>query len=372
MKGLATLRHLALPLHAAPLLLVTIFAVLLRLAVYGALLGLPALLIIGSWFFKYAFLLLDHAAHGRPGAPVLSVEDANPLGEMRPLLYGAGAGVFYMATGALDGIVGPELVSGLRLLGLLALPAIVATHSITGSFTEAINPATIIRVIQRLGAAYLVVLCVALACGWAGRAIVLDGGHLALLLRIALLMLLWLAMFAVLGGLIHDRRLELGFEPEQSTERRARQQERDRERERDRFIDQVFAEYRAGSRGNPWTSIQARAMASRNPVSEYAWILDRVAGWPRQSLADRVALELLPLLLAERRNGEALRVVRSRLQANPDFRPRSSESLLRLVELARDGGERSLARALLQDFDRHYSTDPQAMRARRLATDLSQ
>ena len=371
MKGLATLRHLALPLHAAPLLLVTIFAVLLRLAVYGALLGLPALLIIGSWFFKYAFLLLDHAAHGRPGAPVLSVEDANPLGEMRPLLYGAGAGVFYMATGTLDGIVGPELVSGLRLLGLLALPAIVATHSITGSFTEAINPATIIRVIQRLGAAYLVVLCVALACGWAGRAIVLDGGHLALLLRIALLMLLWLAMFAVLGGLIHDRRLELGFEPGQSTERRARQQERDRERERDRFIDQVFAEYRAGSRGNPWTSIQARAMASRNPVSEYAWILDRVSGWPRQSLADQVALELLPLLLAERRNGEALRIVRSRLQSNPHFRPRSSESLLRLVELARDGGERTLARSLLRDFDGHYPTDPQAMRARRLAADLS-
>ena len=271
MKGLATLRHLALPLHAAPLLLVTIFAVLLRLAVYGGLLGLPALLIIGSWFFKYAFLLLDHAANGRPGAPVLSVEDANPLGEVRPLLYGAGAGVFYMATGALGSVVGPELVSGLRLLGLLVLPAIVATHSITGSFTEAISPATIIRVIWRLGAGYPLVLFVALACGWAGRAIVLDGGHLDLLLRIALLMLLWLAMFAVLGGLIHDRRLELGSEPEQSPERRECRDERDRERERDHFIDQVFAEYRAGSRGNPWASIQARAMASPSPVSEYAW-----------------------------------------------------------------------------------------------------
>jgi len=106
MTGLATLRYLALPFHTTPLLLVAVFSVLLRLAVHAGLLGLPVLLIIGSWFFKYAFVLLDHAAHGRPGAPVLSAEDANPLGEMRPLLYGVGVGVFYMATAALGELTG--------------------------------------------------------------------------------------------------------------------------------------------------------------------------------------------------------------------------------------------------------------------------
>jgi hypothetical protein len=85
MNQLAALRHLALPFHAAPLLLVAIFSVLLRLALHAGLLGLPALLILGSWFFKYAFMLLDHAAEGRPGAPVLTPEAANPVGEMRPL-----------------------------------------------------------------------------------------------------------------------------------------------------------------------------------------------------------------------------------------------------------------------------------------------
>ena len=371
MNRFAALRCLTLPFHPAPLLLVAIFAVLLRLALHAGLLGLPALLIIGSWFFKYAFLLLDHAAHGRPGAPVLSMEDANPLGEMRPLLYGASVAVFCLATAALGEVTSPELVSALRLLGLLALPAILATHTITGSFAEALNPATVAGVTRRLGVGYIVILCVALACGWAGRAVVLDDGHLALLLRIALLMLLWLALFAVLGGLVHDRRLELGFEPEHSSEKRERRAERDRNRERDHFVDQVFAEYRAGARGNPWASIQARANQSASPVVEYAWIYERVASWPRPALADRIAQELLPLLLAGNRNGEALRIAKARLQVNEQFRPVTSESLLRLSELARDAGDRPLARALLSDFDRHYPGDPAALRARRLAEEFT-
>jgi hypothetical protein len=371
MNGFAVLRHLALPFHTAPLLLVAIFSVLARLALHAGLLGLPALLIIGSWFFKYAFLLLDHAAHGRPGAPVLSMEDANPLGEARPLLYGVNVGVFYLATAALGEVTSPELVSTLRLLGLLALPAILATHTISGSFAEALNPATVAGVTRRLGAGYLVILCVALACGWAGRAIVLDGGHLAFLLRIALLMLLWLALFAVLGGLIHDRRVELGFEPEQSPEKREWSDERDRNRERDHFIDQVFAEYRAGARGNPWASIQARANQSASPVAEYAWIYERVASWPRPALADRIAQELLPLLLAGNRSSDALRITKARLQLNEQFRPVTSECLLRLSELARDAGDRPLARALLSDFDRHYPGDPAALRARRLAEEFT-
>ena len=371
MNGLATLRYLALPFRTASLLLVAIFSVLLRLALHAGLLGLPVLLIIGSWFFKYAFLLLDHAAQGRPGAPVLSVEAANPLGEMRPLLFGSLVGVAYMATAALGEFTSSTLVSALRLLGLFVLPAVLATHTITGSAAEALNPSTVAAVVRRLGSGYLVILCVAVACGWAGRAVVLDGGDLAFLLRIALLMLLWLTLFAVLGGAIHDRRLELGFEPEHSPERRERLEARERDRERDHFLDQVFAEYRAGARGNPWATIQARANQSANPLAEYAWIHDRVTGWSKLALAERVAQELLPQLLANNRNSEALRIARERLQANEQFRPLASESLLRLAELGRDAGDRPLARTLLGDFDRHYPDDPLAQRARRLAAELA-
>lgn len=371
MNHLAALRYLALPFHATPLLLVAIFSVLLRLALHAGLLGLPALLILGSWFFKYAFMLLDHAAEGRPGAPVLTPEAANPIGEMRPLAYALAAGVFYMGTGTIGELLGPTALTVIRLLGLVALPAIIATHTITGSFAQALNPFAIAAMTRRLGTGYLLIVGVAIGAGLLGRAIVLEGDHLAFILRIALLMLLWLVMFSVLGGVLHERRHEVGFEPEHSPERRRRLDERDRNRERDYFIDQVFAEFRAGGRGNPFATIQRRAHQRSNPLAEYAWIHERVATWPDPRLANRVAQELLPLLLAAKRHGEALKVVKSRLQADAGFRPLASDQHLKLAELARDAGDRPLARALVSDFDRHYPDDPLAKRAQRLAAELT-
>jgi len=370
MNHLAALRYLALPFHAAPLLLVAIFSVLLLFGVQGGLLGLPIVAILGSWFFKYAFMLLDHAANGRPGTPVLSPEAINPLGEMRPLAYAFAIAVFYLASGALEDYLGPQLVSAIRLLALAALPAMIATSVITGSFVQALHPGAVAEVTRRLGVGYLLILCVAIACGWVGNAIVLDAGHLALLLRIALLMLLWLALFCVLGGVIHERRFELGFEPEHSPERRQQREDKERDRERDRFIDQVFAEYRAGARGNPWATIQQRATQSARPVAEYEWIYERVAAWANPKLANRVAQELLPLLLASQRNGEALRIVKGRLTADAEFRPLTSEQLIRLAQLARDGGDRPLARQLLHDFERRFPDDASRTSAQRLAKQL--
>ena len=371
MDALPVFRSLLLPLQTAPLLLVGIFSLLLLLGVNTLPLGVAIVLIIGSWFFKYAFLLLDHAAEGRPGAPVLSVEAANPLGEMRPLAYALAAVVFYFGTGAIGDLIGPTVLTAIRLLGLAALPAIIATHTVTGSFARALQPQAIGAMIVRLGWGYVLVVAVAVGAGLLGRAIVLEGDELAFLLRIALLMLLWLAMFSVLGGVLHARRHEVGFEPEYSPERRQRRDDRDRDRERDLLVDQVFAEFRAGRQQTAWQTIEQHATRSPTPLTEYAWILERVATWPNPRLANRVAQALLPLLLAAQRNGDALKVVRARLQADPEFRPIASEHLLKLAELARDGGDRPSARTLLHDFDRRFPDDSARDRANRLADQLA-
>ena len=163
------------------MLLVVIFSLLLTLAVDAGLLGLPIALVVGSWFFKYAFLLMDHAAHGRPGTPVLSAEDANPLGETRPILYGVAIAAFYGASGALVTVLGPALVSAIRVTGLLLLPAVLATHVVTGSFASALHPLAVAGTVRGLGPGYALVLAAALACGWVGHAIVFDAGHLALM-----------------------------------------------------------------------------------------------------------------------------------------------------------------------------------------------
>ncbi|MEY2919206.1 MAG: hypothetical protein RL261_511, partial [Pseudomonadota bacterium] len=314
MNGAALLRYLTLPFTLAPLLLVAIFAVLLQLALHAGLPGLPLLYIVGSWFLKYAFVLLEHTAQGRPGAPVFSMEDANPLGEKRPFLFGLLIATFYGVGRVLGSALGTDWATAAYVLGMTMLPAVIAIEAVTGSFLEALQPRGVAAMIRRLGPGYLVVMAIAATCGWLAQWIAIDATHLALLLRIALAMLLWLVLFSTLGGVIHERRFEIGFEPERSPEATQRKQAAPRQRERDRFVDQVFAEYRAGSSVNAWASIQQRVGQGAGALAEYEWLYPRVAAWTNPSLANRVAHELLTLLLASQRNGDAVRLAKDRLQ----------------------------------------------------------
>jgi hypothetical protein len=358
MTGKALLQGLALPFTVAPLLLVLIFAVLLRLALFAGLLGLPLLYIIGSWFLKYAFVLLEHAAHGRSGAPVLSAEDANPFGETRPFLFGLLIAAFIGISKIAGDLLGPAWAGILHAAGMVVLPAVIAIQAITGSYAEALHPARIIAVIHRLGPGYLALMLVATACGALAQWLLVDATQLAVLLRMALLMQLWLVLFAVLGSVIHARRHELGFDVEHSPETTQRRASVELERERSRFIDQVFAEYRAGSTQNAWETILRRAGSGPGASAEYAWIHERVAGWPGQALANRVAQAQLPLLLAQQQNGAALQLAQARLRADPQFRPATGEQTLRLAQLARDGGDWPLARRLLADFEQRFPQHP--------------
>lgn len=351
-------RYLALPLHAAPLMLVAIFAVLLTLANYAGFFGLAAAFILVSWFLKYAFMVLDHAAQGRSGAPVLDVETANPLGEMRPWIYVALIAAFLSVVAATESLLGPGVATALRVVGLLALPAIVATHAISGSLAEALNPRTAFEMVRRLGSDYLFVLATALVCGAIGRWVAWEASGTPLMLRLAIWMLLWLAMFATLGGVIYERRLEIGYEPQHSPERRAASETSDRDRDRARFADRLFHEYRSGSLTNVLATIQERISACGTPIDEYAWMLERASAWPNPKLAHRLAQDLLPLLLAARRNGEALDVVQRRVSADPGFRPATAGQTITAALLARSAGNTALARLLVSDFEARFPDDP--------------
>src|SRR6185437_16963470 len=81
------LRCVRLVFHSTPLVLVGTFTILLLLAFRGGLAGLPLLLAVISWFFKYCFVVLDTALAGRNELPVLSVEMLNPFDEQRPLTF---------------------------------------------------------------------------------------------------------------------------------------------------------------------------------------------------------------------------------------------------------------------------------------------
>ena len=377
MQAEEALKYLSIPLLGASLVLIAAFSILLLIAASGGLLGLPLAMLTLSWFFKYGFALLDHVADGRIEPPVLSYEMVNPVNESRPVGLLLLVFAYGLLTETLSYWLGSEVITALRALGLLLLPAIIMTQA-AGGFWESLNPAVLLQIVVRVPGSYLLILAVlagfwllaSALVSWLPAAELPFPVHIPLpeSLRIALVMYAWLASFAMIGGVLYVRRQELGFEPAHSPEREAEKADRERQRELDHLIDRIFAEWRGGAYGNAWRTIERHLQNSPRPSEELRALFDRAAQWPDGRLAYRLAQELLPHLLAGRRTGDALNIARSQLRLDARFRPLASGDTIKLVELARDAGDRQTARMLLAGFNDRYEDEV----AQRIAAQLAQ
>lgn len=348
------LRFLAVPLSTAPLLVIIVFGALLWLSAKASLLGIPLGLLLLTGLFNYTFALLDSVVDGAE-PPVLSIEMMNPVSGARSLVLLTFTILMFFVSQAGAYWFGPWLAALLSLGAAALLPAMLATQSITGSTLQAVNPRTALGLIARIGNDYLLLVIAVVALALIGAFI--ASTSLLLVLRIAACMYLWLAAFSLIGGLIREHAGDLGveyaWEPETAETDDAAQQAR----ERAQLVDRIYAEWRGGAHQNAWQTVLAQ-IAQGDPLQQMEWLYEEIARWPDPRLANRLARELLPRLLAARRNGEALDLVRSRMKTDGDFRPLASADLLQLAGLARDAGDRPTARALLRDFDRFYPLDP--------------
>jgi hypothetical protein len=375
MGAAAIFRYLAVPLRMAPLLLIGTFSVLLMVALRAGFPGIPLGLILLSWFSKYAFVLMDHVAEGAVEPPVMSAEMVNPLSEQRPLvLLLMVIGLFYAANWAHQWIGDRGSLVLLFAVGA-TLPAVVAVQGATNTVVQSLNPRRVLGLIVRLRGDYLVILGF-IALVWLFARFVLNssiGGALPLVVQVALIMYAWLAMFALLGGMLFERRFDIGLEDVHTPESVATGDEADDapdERTRDKEIDRIYAQWRGGAHANAWNTVLGLVGKSSDPMAELRWLYQRVAQWPDGRLADRLAREMLPRLLAQRSTGEALDLVRERLKKDARFRPGGSADLLTLVHLARAAGDRATARLLLRDFSKLYPGDPAQATVDRLNTQL--
>ncbi len=394
MVAAGLLQYLKLPLRAAPLLLIGVMGVLLSLAEHAGLLGVPALVILCYWFVSYGFALLDHVVEGRPDAPVFSYEMAHvltprPLGSLLLVL------AFYFSTEALRPWIGGMAVSIVRLFLLALAPAMIAAMSLTGRFIDALHPAAVFGIIVRIPLVYGMLL-LGLAAAWflAVRVLQASAGFFSSLWRAdtllpgelsnaigfegsligvfeqMILLYLWLTTFACIGGSIYEQRLELGIDVAASPELKAARARKDLERQRDTVWDRVFGQVRIGAFAAARESVRQLLAESRQPLEECRWLYARAADKTDQRFANYLAQLTLPRLIDARATGEAVELVRERLTRAPDFRPQRSAELLTLARLARDAGDRRTARALLADFDKHYTKDPMQSVAAQLQAEL--
>lgn len=230
---MALLRHALRPAQPTALLLIATLTLLLSIASLAGLPGLPLKVIVLSWLFKYAYVLLDLSSEGVVEPPVLSAEMVNPV-EQRPLMQLAICGAGFGLAWWIGGVPGYALGAAFLVL----LPATAAVLGVTGSAIEALNPLTLARVMRGLGSAYLVLLAATIAFA----AAICGLEHLPVwgVVKTAAAQWLLLSLFSLVGGAIYERREALGHEPQVSPERAAEREERERVRRREHMLDDAY------------------------------------------------------------------------------------------------------------------------------------
>jgi hypothetical protein len=364
-------KYLAYPANLASIIFIVIVSVLLTVASKVGFFGIPLAAIMLTWFFKYGLVMVEHIAWEHEETPVLSVEMIHPLEQQKSIVLLIVTGIFFAIFYAARywvGAIGGAVI-GLAAVGML--PAVVAVQTATDSALSALDPRQWIRLIRWLKEDYLQVLGAILAF-WVLAYLILFtrlGNPLPRLLIVALLMFGWLSVLALLGGAILERRHS---DPDDSPMERAELDVSpgEIEKERERKIDSIYGEWRSGAQKNAWQTLMRIVEESADPLEELRWMHERISRWAEPRLAGRVAQELVPRLLAISRYSEAIAVTRRRLAADPQYRPVSATETLRMARIARDGGDRPTARALLRDFRSVFPNDPLQSVAEELAQQL--
>jgi hypothetical protein len=361
--------HLLRPTRGGAAGVILVFAILLWIASNAGIVGLPLTLILTSWFFKYAYILFDHAAHGFDEPPVLDIQMMNPIDEQRPIAQVAIAALIIYAIFKLDQTMGITVATLAATFAAIFLPASIAILGVEGSILKAANPAAWLRIATEMGPLYALVLAVIMSYALLGALASYLG--LWLILQLALSMFFILSIFSVLGGAVYESRSQLGIEAWNSPERTEKIRQQAELRESEQQVTEAYGKVRSGSHVEAWQMMQAWLTKRGSVPDDYRWLCGRVSTWGDSRYLTRLTEDHVERLLALKRNGEALDVVAQRLALDPSFRPKTAASTWQIAQLAAiGGGTARVARALVADFSSRFPGDPRIAPAAILSRQL--
>ena len=363
------LRHLFRPVRGGAAMLVIVFAFLISISLMS-IAGLPMLLILSSWFFKYAYVLFDHTAHGFDEPPVLDISMVNPLSEQRPLAQLAILLVLGSIITFANVYAGPILAAILTCAVLFFLPASIAILGLESNPFKAMYPVAWVKMMHGLGPMYPLILAV-IAAEIVLLAVLRQVGIWGVVLT-AVDMFAVLSIFSVLGGALYERRHEMGLDTFTSPEQDAERERKQELRENEKMVTEAYGLMRADAHIKSWELMQNWVAARGNEPHDLGWLCERVSVWNDPRYLVRMSEEHIARLVALKKNSEALAVLSNRLSADPNFRPKSAADTLTLAQFAaRGGGAPRLARTLLSDFSTRFPGDPRAGIADALAQQLA-
>jgi hypothetical protein len=363
------LRHLVRPARGGAAGVVLVFSLLFFIAAKAGLIGIPLAVVLTSWFFKYAYILMDHTARGFDDPPTLDINMLNPFDEQRPLAQLLILALIYIAvkfTATYVGVIPAVIVA---LASGFCLPASIAVLGLESNLLRAAYPVAWIHMIRGLGLLYVLILVVIAA--YAIGLSALGRIDLWFPIEAAVGMFAVLSIFSFLGGAIYERRHELGVETWVSPERREDLEKKDELRRSDNLVMEAYGLMRADSHTQSWQKLTDWLASRGNSTEDYRWLSERLQSWDDARYITRLTEERLDRLLTLKRSGEALDVVAQRLVVDPGFRPKSAAHTWAIAQIAaRGGGKPGVARILLADFAARFPGDPHVAAAGTLAKQL--
>jgi hypothetical protein len=338
-------RALLMPFQLPSLLLVAISCLVLTvvLGVGGPITPFAwlATYIVVVWMNKFSFALLDAAANGETVTPVPSVEMLGPFTDPRSWVHpGLGAGVVFLQY-FLPHHAGLIVLA----VSLLLFPASLGAIVLSDHLLDALNPLAMWRMLRGFAQYYLLLLlgmALIALLGWLSL-----GAPLLRLLHYAAIELAFLCIYALLGGMMFLRRIELGFSPRKSPERIAEMQAAQDLLARQRAIDEIFTAVRvrrfaeAATLLNKWFD----AASERQRVLDLHAIIEAGAKWSDLRGYGVVLRALITRFLSLRLHAMALTAAEAALKHAPTF---STESVAEALELARYAAHTGRKRLAMQ------------------------
>jgi len=168
------------------------------------------------------------------------------------------------------------------------LPAIAAVQVAKDRALQALDPRDWFYLLRWMKTDYLLVLAGILIYWLAAYILVVTplGEYVPLFIEVALLMFGWIAVQALLGGAIRERRIS---DPDDSPVERFEEAESQEqiERHRERKIDRIYGEWRSGAQKNAWQTLMREVQDSGDALVELRWMLERIAKWDEPRLMNR-------------------------------------------------------------------------------------
>jgi hypothetical protein len=351
---LELLKALAMPFQLGSLLFVAasslVLGLMLALASGQALMLVLMLFVIWLllvWQTNYALRLIDDVANGVRESAAASAEMlTDPYLDSRawvhPVIAVAAAAVHVLHPGW---PLAPTLVTGVVLL-----PASLGACIISGHALDALRPAPMWRVVRSLGIWYAPLVLFIATCALLAVAIaqLIPNG----ILVVAIVQMLLLVVYAAIGGVLYERRWELGFDPRISPERVAELAEAERVARRQHVLDGLYNDLRMRkvqqgvARTQDWLCNVQRDELTRDVHA----ILAAGRNWQELRYYPRFLEGLLPVLVALKEPGLACTVAETGLAAMADFNLGTESEVAALIGYAMDTSRPRTATKLFENF----------------------